>query len=171
CLRYTNEANLDDDKKEDVKGKVHIRSIFKIQGQVSFTFEIKPKNVGEALLDDGWVEAMKEKFVIGTKWMFKDKHDENGKIIRNKARLVAQGFSQPEGINYTKTFALVVRLEVIRILLSFVAHSNMGLYQMDVKSVFLNGIINEEVYVKQPPGFISDAFQTIFLNSKRLSMI
>ena len=68
--------------------------------------------------------------------------------MRNKARLVAQGYSQQEGIDFTETFTPIARLEAIRILLSFAGHHRMRLYQMDVKSVFLNGIINEEVYVK-----------------------
>ena len=74
--------------------------------------------------------------------------DENGIIIRNKARLVAQGYNQQEGIDYEETFAPVARLEVIRMLLAFACHKNFILYQMDVKSVFLNGFINEELYVE-----------------------
>ena len=84
--------------------------------------------------------------------------DENGIIIRNKARLVAQGYNQQEGIDYEKTFAPVARLEAIRMLLAFACHKNFILYQMDVKSAFLNGFINEEVYVEQPPGFESFNF-------------
>ncbi|XP_072151395.1 uncharacterized protein [Setaria viridis] len=90
---------------------------------------------------------------IGTKWIFKNKHGEDGHVVRNKARLVAQGFSQKEGIDYGETFAPVARLEAIRILLAFAASRGYKLYQMDVKSAFLNGFIEEEVYVKQPPGF------------------
>ena len=81
--------------------------------------------------------------------------DENGNIIRNKARLVAQGYCQEEGIDYEETFALVARLEAIRMLLAFASYKNFILYQMDVKSAFLNGYIVEEVYVEQPPGFES----------------
>ena len=84
--------------------------------------------------------------------------DENGIIIRNKARLVAQGYNQQEGIDYEETFAPVARLEAIRMLLAFACHKNFILYQMDVKSAFLNGFINEEVYVEQPPGFESFNF-------------
>ena len=91
--------------------------------------------------------------VIGTKWVYRNKMDENGIIIRNIARLVAQGYNQQEGIDYEETFAPVARLEAIRMLLAFACHKNFILYQMDVKSVFLNGFINEEVYVEQPPGF------------------
>ncbi len=82
-----------------------------------------------------------------------NKLNETGKVVRNKARLVAQGYNQQEGIDFTETFAPVARLEAIRILLAFAAHKNIILYQMDVKSAFLNGFIEEEVYVRQPPGF------------------
>ena len=84
--------------------------------------------------------------------------DENGIITRNKARLVAQGYNQQEGIDYEETFAPVARLEAIRMLLAYACHKNFKLYQMDVKSAFLNGIINEEVYVEQPPSFESFKF-------------
>ena len=138
---------------------------------------MEPRKIEEALKDEGWILAMqeelnqfkrndvwtlvqkpKDKSIIGTKWIFKNKLDEDGKVVRNKARLVAQGYSQQEGIDFTETFAPVARLEAIRILLSFAAHHSMRLYQMDVKSAFLNGIINEEVFVKQPPGFEDENF-------------
>jgi hypothetical protein len=96
--------------------------------------------------------------IIGTKWVFRNKNDENGFIIRNKARLVAQGFNQGEGIDYEETFAPVARLEAIRMLLAFACYKNFKLFQMDVKSAFLNGFISEEVYVEQPPGFESHKF-------------
>ncbi|WVZ58271.1 hypothetical protein U9M48_008556 [Paspalum notatum var. saurae] len=95
---------------------------------------------------------------IGTKWIFKNKHGENGMVVRNKARLVAQGFYQKEGIDYEETFAPVARLEAIRILLAFAASKGFKLQQMDVKSAFLNGFIKEEVYVRQSPGFESANF-------------
>ncbi|KAK1628713.1 hypothetical protein QYE76_003028 [Lolium multiflorum] len=88
--------------------------------------------------------------VIGTKWIFKNKQDESGTVIRNKARLVAQGYSQVEG---GETFAPVARLESTRILLAFASHHGFKFQKMDVKSAFLNGPLHEEVYVKQPPGF------------------
>ncbi|WVZ51878.1 hypothetical protein U9M48_002979 [Paspalum notatum var. saurae] len=89
---------------------------------------------------------------IGTKWVFKNKQDEDGMVVRNKARLVAQG------IDYEETFAPVARLEAIRILLAFAASKGFKLQQIDVKSAFLNGFIEEEVYVRQPPGFESAKF-------------
>jgi hypothetical protein len=78
--------------------------------------------------------------------------------VRNKPRLVAQGYSQVEGLDFGETFALVTRLEAIRILLAFAASKGFKLYQMDVKSAFLNGVILEEVYVRQPPGFKSPKY-------------
>ena len=96
--------------------------------------------------------------IIGTRWVFINKMDENDIIIRNKARLVAQGFNQEEGINYEETFAPIARLEAIRMLLAFACFKDFILYQMDVKSAFLNGFINEEVCVEQPPDFQSFNF-------------
>ncbi|GJV66966.1 retrovirus-related pol polyprotein from transposon TNT 1-94, partial [Tanacetum coccineum] len=92
--------------------------------------------------------------VITLKWIYKVKLDELGGILKNKARLVAYGYRQEEGIDFEESFALVARLEVVRIFLSFVAHMNMIVYQMDVKTTFLNGILREEVYVSQPDGFV-----------------
>ena len=92
--------------------------------------------------------------VIGTKWIFKNKSDEHGTVIRNKSRLVAQGYTQVEGIDFDETFAPVARLESIRILLVIATHLNFKLYQMDAKSAFLNGMLQEEVYVEQPKGFV-----------------
>jgi hypothetical protein len=80
--------------------------------------------------------------------------------VRNKARLVAQGYSQVEGVDYGETYAPVARLESIRILLAYASHHNFKLHQMDVKSVFLNGPLHELVYGKQPPGFEDPHFST-----------
>jgi hypothetical protein len=88
---------------------------------------------------------------IGKKWVWKNKEGENGEVVGNKSRLVAQGYSQKEGIDYEETFSPVARLEAIRILLAFSVAKGFKLYQMDVKSAFLNGFLEEEVYVKQPP--------------------
>ncbi|GKA33340.1 copia protein [Tanacetum coccineum] len=82
--------------------------------------------------------------IMGTKWVYRNKLDENGVVSRNKARLVAQGYNQQEGINYDETYAPVARLESIRILLAYACALDFKLFQMDVKSVFLNGFINEE---------------------------
>jgi hypothetical protein len=79
--------------------------------------------------------------VIGTKWVFKNKQGEDGEVVRNKAHLVAQGYSQAESVDFGETFAPVVRLEVIRILLAFATSKEFKLYQMDVTNAFLNGVI------------------------------
>ncbi|GJY40381.1 putative ribonuclease H-like domain-containing protein [Tanacetum coccineum] len=90
---------------------------------------------------------------IGSKWVFRNKKDERGIVIRNKARLVAQGYTQEEGIDYDEVFAPVARIEAIRLFLAYALFKDFVVYQMDVKSAFLYGKIKEEVYVCQPPGF------------------
>ncbi|GJW97694.1 retrovirus-related pol polyprotein from transposon TNT 1-94 [Tanacetum coccineum] len=138
---------------------------------VDFLSEEEPKKVSKALKHPGWVDAMQDelnqfarnkvwtlvpapygKTIIGSRWVFRNKRDETGIVIKNKARLVAQGYNQQEGIDYDETFAPVARLEAIRIFLAFATYMNFIVYQMDVKSAFLNGKLKEEVYVKQPLG-------------------
>jgi hypothetical protein len=127
--------------------------------------------VEEALGDPDWIIAMKEELnnftqnevwslverpkqnVIGTKWVFRNKQDEHGVVTRNKARLVAQGFTQVEGLDFGETYAPIARLESIRILIAYATNHDFKLYQMDVKSAFLNGPLQELVYVEQLPGF------------------
>ena len=104
------------------------------------------------------VPRPKNKSIIGTKWVFINKLDGDGIVTRNKARLIAKGYSQEEGIDYDETYAPVARLEAIRMFLAFTAHSNFKVYQMDVKSAFLNGELEEEVYAEQPPGFEDSEF-------------
>jgi hypothetical protein len=94
--------------------------------------------------------------VIETKWVFRNKQDQDGIVVRNKARLVAQSYTQVEGLDFGEAYASVARLETIRILLAYACAHSIKLYQMDVKSTFLNGYINEEVYVEQPPDFEDD---------------
>jgi hypothetical protein len=89
--------------------------------------------------------------------VWKNKEGEKGEVVLNKSRLVAQGFSQKEGIDYEETFAFVARLEAIRICLAFSVAKGFKLHQMDVQSAFLNGVL-EEVYVRQPPGFESEKY-------------
>ncbi|GKB58096.1 retrovirus-related pol polyprotein from transposon TNT 1-94 [Tanacetum coccineum] len=144
---------------------------------VDFISEEEPKKVSEALKHPGWVDAMQDKLnqfarnkvwtlvpapygktIIGSKWVFRNKRDETRIIIKNKARLVAQGYNQQEGIDYDETFAPVARLEAIKIFLAFATYMNFIVYQMDVKSAFLNGKLKEEVYVKQLLGFESSKF-------------
>nr|GFA55793.1 hypothetical protein [Tanacetum cinerariifolium] len=98
------------------------------------------------------------KSVIKTKWIFKNKKDESSLVIRNKARLVAVGYSQQEGIDYDETFAPVARIKAIRLFLAYATHKNFTVFQMEVKTSFLNGILKEEVYVGQPLGFVSQQY-------------
>jgi hypothetical protein len=96
--------------------------------------------------------------IVETKWVFRNKQDEHGVVTRIKARLVAKGYAQVAGLDFEETFAPVARLESIHILLAYAAHHSFKLFQMDVKSAFLNGPIKEEVYVEQPPGFEDDRY-------------
>ncbi|GJZ17738.1 putative ribonuclease H-like domain-containing protein [Tanacetum coccineum] len=113
-----------------------------------FLSQEEPKGVTKALVD-----LPKQKRAIGTKWIFRNKKDERGIVIRNKARLVAQGYTQEEGIDYEEVFAPVVRIEAIRLFLAYASFMGFMVYQMDVKSAFLYGQIEEDVYVCQPSGF------------------
>ncbi|GKC72330.1 retrovirus-related pol polyprotein from transposon TNT 1-94 [Tanacetum coccineum] len=100
------------------------------------------------------VEKPFGKNVIKLKWLWKNKKDEDQTVIPNKARLVAKGYAQEEGIDFEESFALVPRLEAVRIVVAYASHKSFLIYQMDVKMTFLNGPLKEEVYVAQPDGFI-----------------
>ncbi|GKA81393.1 putative ribonuclease H-like domain-containing protein [Tanacetum coccineum] len=114
-----------------------------------FLSQMEPKKVIQALEDPSWIEAMQEELL-----QFKlQKKDERGIIVRNKARLVAQGYTQEEGIDYDEVFAPVARIEAIRLFLAYASFMGFIVYQMDVKSALLYGTIDEEVYVCQPPSF------------------
>ncbi|GKA60203.1 putative ribonuclease H-like domain-containing protein [Tanacetum coccineum] len=110
-----------------------------------FLSQIEPKKT--------LVDLPKGKRAIGTKWVYRNKKDERGIIVRNKARLVAQGYTQEKGIDYDEVFAPVARIEAIRLFLAYASIIGFIVYQMDVKSAFLYGTIEEEVYVCQPLGF------------------
>ena len=105
--------------------------------------------------------------VIGTKWVFRNKLDEDGNITKNKARLVAKGYRQEYGMDYDETYALVARLEAICLLLAYASLMKFKLYQMDVKSAFLNGFIKEDVYVEQPPDFEDYKFPNYIYKLKK----
>jgi hypothetical protein len=126
----------------------------------------------EAGQHDDWIRSMNEeldhieknntwelvprpeyKNVIGSKWVFKNKMNEKGQVVRNKSRLVCKGYAQVEGQDFDETFAPVARLETIRMFLAYSCHKNFKVYQMDVKSTFFNGDLEEEVYMEQPKGF------------------
>ncbi|CAL2255037.1 unnamed protein product [Prunus armeniaca] len=134
---------------------------------------IEPESFEEAVKDDSWQKAMEneihmiekndtwdlvdrpsDKPVIGVKWVYKTKLNLDGSVQKNKARLVAKGYSQKPGIDFNETFAPVARLDTIRILVALAAQKGWKLFQLDVKSAFLNGVLHEEVYVDQPPGFV-----------------
>ncbi|GJU57724.1 retrovirus-related pol polyprotein from transposon TNT 1-94 [Tanacetum coccineum] len=139
----------------------------------AFLTLVEPKNFKQAMTEPSWIDAMQEEiheferlevwelvscpdkvFLIKLKWIYKVKTDESGGVLKNKARLVAQGFRQEEGIDFEESFAPVARIEAIRIFVANAAHKNMMIYQMDVKVAFLNGELKEEVYVSQPEGFV-----------------
>ncbi|GJY97117.1 retrovirus-related pol polyprotein from transposon TNT 1-94, partial [Tanacetum coccineum] len=139
----------------------------------AFLTAVEPKMYKDALTQSCWIEAMQEELneferlevwelvprpnkvmVITLKWIYKVKLDELGGILKNKARLVARGYRQEEGIDFEESFAPVARLEAIRIFLAFSAHMNMVVYQMDVKTVFLKDNLREEVYVRQSDSFV-----------------
>ncbi|CAL2244033.1 unnamed protein product [Prunus armeniaca] len=134
---------------------------------------MEPEKFEEAVKEESWLKAMKdelnmieknktwelvdrpmEKPIIGVKWVFKTKLNLDGSVQKNKARLVAKGYSQKPGVDYNETFAPVARLDTIRTLIALAAEKGWQLYQLDVKSAFLNGILEEEVYVDQPEGFV-----------------
>nr|GFC51749.1 retrovirus-related Pol polyprotein from transposon TNT 1-94 [Tanacetum cinerariifolium] len=139
----------------------------------AFLTSVEPKTYKEVLTQACWIEAMQEELneferlevwdlvprpdkvlVITLKWIYKVKLDKLGGILKNKACLVTRGYRQEEGIGFEESFALVARLEAIQIFLAYAAHKNMVVYQMDVKTAFLNSNLREKVYVSQPDGFV-----------------
>ncbi|GJY27269.1 retrovirus-related pol polyprotein from transposon TNT 1-94 [Tanacetum coccineum] len=149
---------------------------------------VEPKNIKEAMADSAWIEAMQDelhqfdrlkvwelvdkpfgKMIIKLKWLWKNKKDEDQTVIRNKARLVAKGYAQEEGVDFEESFAPVARLEAVRIFVAHAAHKSFPIYQMDVKTAFLNGPLKEEVYVAQPEGFVDpDHPEKVYLLRKAL---
>jgi hypothetical protein len=144
----------------------------------SFVSSIEPYMIEDALRDPDWVMAMQEVLnnftmnevwhlvsrpnqnLVDTKWVFRNNQDEHGVVTRNKARIVAKGYSQVEGLDFDEIYTPVARLESIRILLAYATYHGFKLYQMDVKSAFLNGPIKEEVYVEQPHVFEDSEYST-----------
>ncbi|KAJ9544368.1 hypothetical protein OSB04_024075 [Centaurea solstitialis] len=153
-----------------------------------FLSQFEPTKTQDALSDPDWVRAMQDELaefernrvwrlverprkirIIDLRWIFRNKKDENDLIIRNKARLVAKGYRQQEGIDYDETFAPVARIEAIRIFLAYAAHKNMKVFQMDVKCAFLNGELQEVVYVEQPEGFVDPKYpEHVYVLNKAL---
>ena len=154
------------------------RSMSEIMAQCNMCI-IEPESYDDAAKDDSWRSAMRaeiemieknntwqlverpyDKPVIGVKWVYKTKLNLDGTVQKNKARLVAKGYSQKPGIDYNETFALVARLDTIRTLIALATQKKWNMYQLDVKSAFLNGVLKEEVYVEQPQGFVKDNEET-----------
>ncbi|GKD97805.1 retrovirus-related pol polyprotein from transposon TNT 1-94, partial [Tanacetum coccineum] len=148
-IKVTEKKNLENDIEDET---LEIDEIVNIKESRNHPLEKSYKTLTKELLE--LVPQPKNMTIIETKWVFRNKLDGNGIVARNKDMLVAQGYNQQEGINYDETYAPVARLDSIRILLAYVCALDFKLFQMDVKSVFLNGFINEEVYVAQPSGFI-----------------
>ncbi|KAI3810737.1 hypothetical protein L1987_20359 [Smallanthus sonchifolius] len=138
----------------------------------AFVSQVELKNVKEALADNCWIEAMQDELSqfkklqvwdlvdlpkgfqpIGTRWLFKCKTDDRHVVVKNKARLVVQGFYQQEGLDYNEVYVPVARIEAIRLFLAYATYVGFKVYQLDVKSAFLYGKVHEKVYVTQPPGF------------------
>ncbi|GJW66576.1 retrovirus-related pol polyprotein from transposon TNT 1-94 [Tanacetum coccineum] len=138
---------------------------------------IEPKNIKEAMADHSWIESMQDelnqferlqvwelvprpegKNIIALKWLWKNKCDAENIVIQNKTRLVVKGYRHEEGIDFEDSFTHVAHLEVVRMFIAYVAHENITIFQMDVKTAFLNGPLKEEVYVSQPEGFIDPEF-------------
>ena len=153
-------AHLGDQIIGDSSAGVTIRR--RIVRATALLSQVEPKFVKEAIQNKAWVKTINEKLdqiekndtwelvprptnknVIGTKWVFRNKHNEDGKVVRNKARLVYKGYTQIEGVDVDETFAPVVRLETIRMFLALAAHKRYKVYQMDVKSAFLNGLLKD----------------------------
>nr|GEX77023.1 retrovirus-related Pol polyprotein from transposon TNT 1-94 [Tanacetum cinerariifolium] len=175
-LKWTKDHPLDNiigqlSRPVSTRLKLHEQALFCYYD--AFLTLVEPKTYKEALTQSCWIEVMQEELdeferlkvwelvprpdkvmVITLKWIYKVKHDELGGILKNKARLVARGYRQEEGIDFEESFAPIARLEAIWIFLPYAAHKNMVVYQMDVKTVFFNGNLREEVYVSQPNGFV-----------------
>ncbi|GJW27805.1 putative ribonuclease H-like domain-containing protein [Tanacetum coccineum] len=137
---------------EQIIGDIHLAP--QTRRMTKNVTEHEPKKVIQALTDPSWIEAMQDEILqFKLQKVYRNKKDDRGIMVRNKARLVAQGYTQKEGIDYDEVFALVAMIEAIRLFLAYASFMNFTVYQMDVKSAFLYGTIEEKVYVCQPPGF------------------
>ncbi|GJR67607.1 retrovirus-related pol polyprotein from transposon TNT 1-94 [Tanacetum coccineum] len=137
----------------------------------------EPTNIKKAMLDHSWIESMQDKLnqfkrldvwelverhanrnVIKVKWLWKNKTNDENTVIRTKPCLIAKGYNQQEGIDFEESFALVAQLKAVRMFMAYAAHKNFTIYQMDVKTAFLNGPLKEEVFVSEPDGFVDTNF-------------
>ncbi|GJX54210.1 retrovirus-related pol polyprotein from transposon TNT 1-94 [Tanacetum coccineum] len=136
---------------------------------------IESKDIKEAMLDASWIESMQAELTVPSldvlelvfsgnvtiggnimvvKWIWKNKTNAEKTVFRNKSRLVAKGYGQDEGIDFEVSFATIARLEAVRIFVAYAAHKNFPIYQMDIKTAFLNGPLKEEVFVRHSDGFV-----------------
>ncbi|GJR04480.1 retrovirus-related pol polyprotein from transposon TNT 1-94 [Tanacetum coccineum] len=147
---------------------------------------MEPKNVKEVMTDPAWIESMQEELLqfkrldvwvlvpapdnikpLTLKWLSKNKHDEENTVIRNKTHLVVRGYRQEEGIDFEESFAPVARMEAIRIFLAYAAHKSFTVFQMDMKTAFLHGMLKDDVYVCLPEGFIDADHPSHVYKSKK----
>ncbi|GJT47971.1 retrovirus-related pol polyprotein from transposon TNT 1-94 [Tanacetum coccineum] len=169
------------DPSKPVMARQRLHTNFEVWMYALTVSTIEPKNIKEAMTDHSWIESMQDelnqferlqvwelvprpegKNVIALKWLWKNKCDAGNIVVRNKTRLVAKGYKQVEGIDFEESFAHVARLEAVRMFIAYAAHKNITIFQMDVKTAFLNGPLKEEVYVSQPEGFIDPKFPDHF---------
>src|SRR4051812_29868798 len=174
------------------QGIVARRQLMNFCAHFSFVSSIEPLRVEQALEDANWLIDMQDELtsftrnevwslverpsgqdhnIIGTKWIFKNNQGEHVTIIRNKARLVAQGYSQVEGLDFDETFAPVDRLESIHMFLAYDAFNGFPLFQMDGKSAFLNGPLQEDVYVANHPVSVTPITRIMCINFIRHYMV
>ncbi|GKF33211.1 retrovirus-related pol polyprotein from transposon TNT 1-94, partial [Tanacetum coccineum] len=166
--------NVDELVQENIVDLMEMCSTMHLQLLLS---TIEPKNIKEAMLDHSWIEFMQDELkqfkrldvwelfecliginIIAVKWIWKNNTDAENTVVRNKSCLVAKGYGQEEGIDFEESFAPVTRLEAVKIFVAYAAHKSFPIYQMDVKTTFLNGPLKEEVFVRQPDGFIDPDF-------------
>ncbi|KAG8480412.1 hypothetical protein CXB51_025085 [Gossypium anomalum] len=153
--------------------------------------EVEPNYFEEGEVQQGWKQAMVDEInmieknqtwdlverpanrkIIGVKWVYRAKHNADGSLNKLKVRLVVKGFSQKNGLDYLETFALVARLDTIRLLVTLTAQMKWKIHQLDVKSAFLNGFLEEEIYVEQPQGFkVADKEEMVYKLKKALSSL
>ncbi|GJX89250.1 retrovirus-related pol polyprotein from transposon TNT 1-94 [Tanacetum coccineum] len=174
-------TNFNDQVNGDPSKPVMTRQKLQIDSEVCMyaltVSTIEPKNIKEAMADHSWNESIQDelnqfkrlqvweliprsegKNIIALKWLWKNKCDAENIMVQNKTRLVAKGYRQEEGINSKKSSAPIAHLEVVQMFITYAAHKNITIFQMDVKTAFLNGPLKEEVYVSQPEGFIDPEF-------------
>ncbi|GJY00913.1 retrovirus-related pol polyprotein from transposon TNT 1-94 [Tanacetum coccineum] len=154
-IKVAKKKNLENDIEDETLEIDEIVNIKESRNHPLENIIAMQEELNQFIANDVWelVPQPKNMTIIGTKWVLRNKLDENDVVSQNKDRLVAQGYNQQEGIVYVETYSLVARLESIRLLLAYACALDFNLFQMDEKSAFLNGLINEEVYMTQPLGF------------------